>query len=153
MIAVLSTALFGCALDGLEDPMSAHDEEDSTDIDSSASELALESPEGHIEPSDSGSTDNPIQITAQCVSCTALPFSSCRTAAIPASSSHTITVMPQGTWSTVEVFDVTGARVYSHSTGWLPRGSRTIQGLFNWYYLKNTARDIQITSEEICNNS
>jgi hypothetical protein len=83
-------------------------------------------------------------------SCTAGFFQSCTTAAIRAHPSrHRIYVGFQDPWSIIEVFDVTGARVYRSETGWTPKFGRHINGLYNWYYLKLTARDVILVDAEI----
>jgi hypothetical protein len=83
-------------------------------------------------------------------SCTAWPFSSCTTSAIPAHPTlHRIHVGWQDPWSRLEVFDVDGPRVYDSSTSWTPKSGTYIPGLYNWYYLKVTARDAPLVDGSI----
>jgi hypothetical protein len=69
-------------------------------------------------------------------SCSAFFFSSCKTRDIAANSNHQVCVDTQSSFSTFEVFDITGPRVYYSHTGVAPRLPACIPGLFNRYFLK-----------------
>jgi hypothetical protein len=69
-------------------------------------------------------------------SCSAFFFSSCKTRDIAANSDHKVCVDTQSSFSTFEVFDIRGPRVYYSHTGVVPRLSVCIPGLFNRYFLK-----------------